>query len=84
VTVTAGAENQQVWIEIADTGIGIAAQDLPMVFETFWRKDDAHKTPGFGMGLSIARLVIDNHAGKIELNSQPGVGTQVRITLPLA
>jgi len=84
VTVSAGTESNQVWVNVADTGMGITPENLPKVFDTFWRQDVAHSTTGFGMGLSIAKRIIERHGGTITINSQLGQGTQVHITLPAA
>lgn len=83
ITVTTGTCATLVWIEISDTGRGIAAEDLPHIFDTFWRDDKAHTTPGFGLGLSIARKIIALHGGDITASSVAGVGSTLRITLPL-
>jgi signal transduction histidine kinase len=74
-------------IEVADTGEGIAPDDLPHIFERFYRVDKARSREGVGgsgLGLSICRAIIDAHSGKIEVESTPGVGTTFTITLPLA
>jgi heavy metal sensor kinase len=72
-------------IEVADTGIGIAEKDLPHVFERFYRADQvrSRETRGSGLGLSIAKWIAESHNGSIELLSQPGHGTKVKIRLPL-
>lgn len=82
ITVSAGAEDAQVWVEVHDTGIGIPETALPHVFKTFWRHDDAHTTPGFGLGLSIAQKIIERHGGAISVSSAVGQGTVVRVILP--
>ncbi|GIK67139.1 MAG: hypothetical protein BroJett018_49330 [Chloroflexota bacterium] len=84
ITVRTEAAPQAVAITIADTGIGMSSNDLPHVFERFWRHDAAHTTPGFGLGLSIARRILQQHNGEITLTS-PGLdqGTTVTLTLPL-
>ena len=69
-------------LEIADTGIGLAAADLPHIFETFWRLDEAHTTPGFGLGLPIAKRIIEQHDGIIHATSEFGVGSRFVIVLP--
>jgi signal transduction histidine kinase len=69
-----------VTFSVADTGVGIAAQDLPHVFEQYW-KHDKH---GTGLGLFIARSVVQAHRGRIWATSEPGVGTTFFFTLPLA
>lgn len=82
IIVCAGAENGQVWITVRDSGPGILPEDMPHIFETFWRHDTAHTTPGFGLGLPIAQRIIQRHGGTITLKSEPGQGTEVRLTLP--
>jgi PAS domain S-box-containing protein len=84
VTVTAGATDEQVWVEVADTGKGIPDEDLSNIFKTFWRHDDAHSTAGFGLGLPIAARIIQQHGGTIVVQSEVGQGSRVRVTLPAA
>jgi len=82
ITVSAGVESEWVWVEIADTGIGIHADDLAHIVKTFWRQDEAHSTPGFGLGLPIAQRIITLHGGDLTINSTLNEGTTVRITMP--
>jgi signal transduction histidine kinase len=72
-------------VEIEDTGIGISEKDLPHIFDRFFRADQARsrEVPGSGLGLSIARWVVDAHQGTIEVSSRPGQGSLFRIRLPL-
>ncbi|MBK8025266.1 MAG: hypothetical protein IPK19_28735 [Chloroflexi bacterium] len=83
IALMAGTLNDQVWVEVADTGMGITADELPHIFETFWRRDQTHTTAGFGLGLSIVQRVVQLHGGTIAVESQPGQGARFRITLPL-
>jgi signal transduction histidine kinase len=71
-------------IEVADTGSGIAPEDLPHIFERFWRTDRSRtrSSGGSGLGLAIARQIIEAHGGSISAESTPGQGTTMRITLP--
>ncbi len=72
-------------IEISDTGIGISADDLPRVFDLFYRADPARGTAsgGVGIGLTIVKLVVESHGGQVTVESQPDAGATFRITLPL-
>ncbi len=67
-------------LKVTDNGIGIAPGDLPHIFEPFFTTG---KRRGTGLGLAICRNIIDAHRGEIQVNSQPGLGTAVRIWLPL-
>jgi two-component system, OmpR family, sensor histidine kinase MtrB len=69
--------------KITDEGVGIRAEDLPFVFEPFRRfRGTAGSIPGIGLGLSIAKRIVEAHHGRIDLKSQPGKGTTFRIHLP--
>ncbi|MBD2563211.1 sensor histidine kinase [Nostoc sp. UIC 10607] len=86
ITVRAGTEASQLWIAVIDTGIGIAPENLPHVFERFWRADqsrDRH-SGGTGVGLTISRRLIELQGGQIQVESELGVGSTFRFFLPLA
>lgn len=78
-------KNEEVWLEVEDAGPGIAKEDQTKIFEAYKRLD--HKTTGgetsTGLGLSIVKRVVDQHHGKIEIESELGSGTLFRIILPL-
>lgn len=73
-------------IEVSDTGIGIPAEDIPRIFERFYRVDRSRSREmgGTGLGLSIVKHLVNAHGGQVDVQSKPGVGTTFRITLPLA
>ena len=72
-------------VMVSDSGIGIPADQLPHVFERFYRGDAARRqADGAGLGLAIARWIADAHGARIELQSEPGTGTRVRVSFPVA
>ena len=86
ITVKATKANHYVWIEVIDTGAGIAAADIPYVFERFWRADPsrASHSGGTGIGLAIARRLVELQGGTIEVTSKLGQGSTFRFCLPVA
>lgn len=77
---------EQARIIVRDTGPGIPAEDLPFIFERFYRAEKSRtrsKTSGFGLGLSIAQWIVENHGGTIKVESKEGQGTTFAIWLPL-
>lgn len=73
-------------LEVSDTGVGIAADDVAQLFDRFFRAREAgeHGVPGVGLGLTIVRAIVEGHGGQITADSTPGVGTTFRVRLPLA
>lgn len=82
VRLSARREDSWARLEVADTGRGIDPEDLPHIFERFYRADRARTAGGTGLGLAIARWIVDEHGGRIEVESAPGHGTVFRIFLP--
>ncbi len=76
---------EQVRIIVRDTGPGIPAEDLPFIFERFYRAEKSRtrgRSTGFGLGLSIAQWIVENHGGTVEVESREGQGTTFAIWLP--
>lgn len=86
ITVEATKVNRLLWISVTDTGVGIASEDLPFVFERFWRADPsrASHSGGTGIGLAIARRLVELQGGQIEASSVIGQGSTFRFCLPIA
>ncbi len=83
VAVSLRREDSQVVFEVSDTGVGIPATDQPHIFEKFYRASNAPKgTPGTGLGLAIVRSIVENHQGRIWVESSVGVGTKFVVVLP--
>ena len=86
VDVSVALKKNHVLIKVKDEGIGMRAGDLPYIFRRFYRADASRtkgQVPGYGLGLSIAKSIIDIHNGKVDVTSEPGKGTTFTITLPL-
>jgi signal transduction histidine kinase len=85
ITVAAAERGDWVEISVSDTGEGIPAQDLPNIFERFYRVDRsrARATGGSGLGLTIAKRLVEAHGGKIEAQSKLGRGSRFSFTIPV-
>jgi signal transduction histidine kinase len=83
VTLQAFQQGEQIAIAIQDTGIGISPENLTRVFERFWRQDDAHTLPGFGLGLPIVQKIAAVHHGRVEVKSAVAQGSTFTLILPL-
>lgn len=86
ITVAAAKQGDWVEISVSDTGEGIPAEDLPNIFERFYRVDKsrARATGGSGLGLTIAKRLVEAHGGKITVQSKLGKGSCFSFTLPIA
>lgn len=86
ITVRAWTEAGKLWIAVSDTGIGIAPEDLPHVFERFFRADRSRSrhSGGTGIGLAISRRLVELQGGQIKVESQLGKGSTFEFFLPLA
>lgn len=76
-------DDDELVIEVEDTGIGIDPAEVPMVWEELYRSRHVRDIPGSGIGLALVKAIIERHGGEASLTSQPGVGTTVTVRLPL-
>ncbi len=84
VCVSVRLQAQELVIRVSDTGIGIPKEDLPRIFDRFYRVyQPDRQMPGTGLGLAIVKEIVNMHAGRIEVESEPGQGTTFTIFLPL-
>lgn len=84
VTVGASGDGEEVVIDVVDTGPGIPADEVPRLFDRFFRASTAANVPGTGLGLAIAKVIVEAHGGSIGVESELGVGSTFRFVLPLA
>jgi len=86
ITVSAAREGDWVKVAVSDNGIGIPEEDLPQVFDRFFRADESRtrKTGGTGLGLSIAKWIVHRHGGHLEILSRKDAGTRLTMLLPAA
>ncbi|MBN1660874.1 MAG: HAMP domain-containing protein [Anaerolineae bacterium] len=84
ITVAARQDGSDVVLSVQDTGVGVAAADLPRIFERFYKADRARSGGGTGLGLAIAKHIIQGHGGRIWVESVEGQGSTFYLTLPIA
>ncbi len=84
VVLSAARRGEEMVISVADTGVGISPEDLPRIFERFYKADRARRSGGTGLGLAIAKHIVQGHGGRIWVESREGKGSTFYFTLPLA
>ena len=82
VTVSARADGPNVVLEVTDTGTGIAAHDLPHIWERLYRGDQSRTERGLGLGLSLVRAIVRAHGGSVDVRTEPGRGSTFTVRLP--
>ncbi len=85
ITVRVRYHKTFLYVEVVDSGIGIPAEELPRIFERFYRVDKARSRAlgGTGLGLAIVNHIVDAHEGQVNVSSEPGHGSTFRVTLPI-
>ncbi|MBO4871998.1 MAG: sensor histidine kinase [Lachnospiraceae bacterium] len=81
ILLSTGQKDGRPYLQVQDTGIGMAEADVPHMFERFYRADEARSFEGTGLGLSIAKWIVDKHGGYFEITSREELGTRIRIVL---
>ncbi len=71
-------------ISVLDRGPGIAPEEVPRIFERFYRSPAAARQEGLGLGLYVTRLLVEAHGGRVDVESAPGAGSAFHVTLPAA
>ena len=84
VTIAAGPAEADAVLTVTDTGTGIPADELPRIFDRFWRGRQAAQFSGSGIGLAVAAELARAHGGQLTVASEPGRGTEMTLTLPAA
>ena len=84
IDVSAQTEEDYILFSVADTGTGIPAEDLPRIFERFYKVDKARTGGGTGLGLAIAKKIVEAHGGEIRVESIEGKGSIFQFTVPAA
>jgi two-component system phosphate regulon sensor histidine kinase PhoR len=84
ILIDAGVTDGKLRVSVRDTGVGITAEELPRVFERFFKSDAARRSAGSGLGLAIAKHIVQGHGGTIWAESVSGNGATFSFTLPLA
>lgn len=83
VVVTLSNENEKLWIEVSDSGIGLSEEQQTHLFQKFWRAGDASGVEGTGLGLFIVKYIIDAMGGTIDVKSEKGKGTTFKFFVPI-
>lgn len=83
ITLLATFEDGKLALHVQDTGIGIAAEDLPLIWEELYRGQHTNAIPGNGIGLSLVQAIVRRHYGEVAVDSQPGQSTRITLRFPL-
>ncbi len=84
ITISANLQGDMILFSVKDTGIGISSDDIPRIFERFYKSDKARSSSGVGLGLAIARHIVEAHHGEIHVESKEGHGSTFSFSIPIA
>lgn len=86
VRVNLEQEGERAFLQVDDEGVGFDPEVLPLIFQPFYRSPEAVRAgiQGTGLGLYVARLIVEAHGGSIQLDSEPGKGCRVAVRIPLS
>jgi signal transduction histidine kinase len=82
IEISGRAEHGAAIISVADTGVGVAAEELPHIWDRTYRSDQSRAQRGLGLGLSLVKAVVEAHRGRVEASSKPGAGSTFRLVFP--
>jgi two-component system phosphate regulon sensor histidine kinase PhoR len=85
IEIATGREDDNIFVAVIDQGIGISSSDQKKIFDKFFRVStgNVHNVKGTGLGLSLVKHIVDAHKGKIELKSELGKGTSIKLLFPI-
>ncbi|HXP54964.1 MAG TPA: ATP-binding protein, partial [Streptosporangiaceae bacterium] len=84
VSISTSRRDGDAVLRVSDTGVGIPAEELPRIFDRFWRGQQAAQVSGSGIGLAVAAELAQAHGGALTARSEPGQGAEFTLTLPAA
>jgi two-component system sensor histidine kinase CiaH len=82
IMVTLNSNPKSIILEVIDHGKGISKKDLSAIFNGFYKSENSSYIEGMGVGLLLAKYIVDNHRGKVKIRSKENIGTSVTIILP--
>jgi signal transduction histidine kinase len=82
ITASVGRSDEGVTVSIRDTGIGIPSEEIPRIFDRFYRVDKSRSVPGAGLGLSLVQAIVRRHGGEVKVSSSHSLGSTFTVILP--